>query len=90
MIPRLIAPTLNSLLTQYPIVTILWPRQSGKSTIVKSLFKDMLYINLEAPDERQIIQKDPRAFLAGIPQAGVIIDEIQRLPELLSYIPVTL
>ena len=88
MIPRHLSEEVKQLFTQYPVVTILGPRQSGKSTLVKSLFPNLKYINLEAPDERQIISSDPREFLENLPKSGAIIDEIQKLPELLSYIQV--
>lgn len=70
---------------QYPIVTVTGPRQSGKTTLVKTLFKDYPYINLEAPDIRELAQRDPRALLNKYPDR-LIIDEIQHAPELLSYI----
>ena len=88
MIPRILKTEIKNLLSQYPVTTILGPRQSGKSTLVRSLFPKRMYINLEAPDERKIIENDPREFLANIPKSGVIIDEIQRIPSLLSYIQV--
>lgn len=88
MIPRELSPQISALLGQYPIVTVLGPRQSGKSTLVKSLFPKMRYVNLEAPDDRQLIAKDPRAFLSSLDASGTIIDEVQRLPELLSYLQV--
>lgn len=61
------------------------PRQSGKSTLVKKLFPEKPYVNLEALDRRDLAQSDPRGFLAQYPD-GAILDEIQRVPELLSYI----
>jgi uncharacterized protein len=69
----------------YPVVTIIGPRQSGKTTLSKSTFPQKIYVNLEDPDIRCFATEDPRAFLAGYPD-GAIIDEIQRVPELLSYI----
>lgn len=72
---------------EYPVVTILGPRQSGKTTAVKTLFPDKPYANLEQPDVRELAIHDPRAFLNQYPQ-GAIIDEIQRAPELLSYLQV--
>ncbi|NDH08154.1 MAG: ATP-binding protein [Gammaproteobacteria bacterium] len=85
-IPRLAEKNIEQALAQYPVVTILGPRQSGKSTLIKKLYPDRLYVNLEYPDERLKIEFDPRGFLASIPDSGVIIDEIQRLPALISYI----
>ena len=70
---------------QYPVVTLTGPRQSGKTTLAKSLFPNYGYTNLENPVERDYASSDPVAFLGGFP-GGVIIDEIQRVPSLLSYI----
>ncbi len=85
MIKRTIQPTLLRLASQYPVVTITGPRQSGKTTLCRTVFPDKPYINLENPDTRAFVQSDPRGFLASHPD-GAILDEIQRTPELLSYI----
>jgi uncharacterized protein len=69
----------------YPVVTLLGPRQSGKTTLVQIVFASKPYINLEVPDIRAAATSDPNAFLAKYP-TGVILDEIQRAPILLSYI----
>jgi predicted AAA+ superfamily ATPase len=69
----------------YPVVTLLGPRQSGKTTLCKMAFPDKPYFNLEAPDVRALASADPRKFLSAIPH-GAILDEIQRAPLLLSYI----
>jgi predicted AAA+ superfamily ATPase len=87
MIEREISGYLKSLVKKYPVVTVTGPRQSGKTTLVKHLFKNMDYINLENPEERAFAQDDPRGFFNRIPN-GAILDEIQRVPELLSYIQV--
>lgn len=73
---------------EYPIVTISGPRQSGKTTLAKHLFGNLPYYNLESPDTADLIVSDPRAFLNNN-QDGAIIDEIQRVPELISYLQVT-
>jgi predicted AAA+ superfamily ATPase len=70
---------------QYPVVTVTGPRQSGKTTLCRATFPESAYINLEAPDTRAFAQEDPRGFLATIPN-GAFLDEIQRVPELPSYI----
>lgn len=70
---------------QYPVVTVTGPRQSGKTTLVKKHFPKHQYYNLEEPDVREIAQADPRGFLSA-DNKGLILDEIQRVPELLSYI----
>ena len=70
---------------QYPLVALMGPRQSGKTTLVKHLFADKPYINLEDRSIRQLILQDPKGFLAAYPE-GAILDEVQKLPELLSYL----
>ena len=69
----------------FPVVTITGPRQSGKTTMIKHLFPDKKYISLENPDNYEIARTDPRGFLNKYLD-GVILDEVQRVPELLSYI----
>lgn len=69
----------------YPIVTIVGPRQSGKTTLAKMVFPDKAYRSLENPDTRAYANEDPRGFFAELPD-GAILDEIQRAPELLSYL----
>lgn len=69
----------------FPAVTLTGPRQSGKSTICKQLFSTYRYVNLEPLDTRAMAMEDPRRFLEQF-KSGVIIDEIQRCPELLSYL----
>ena len=86
MIPRILAKAALSAFKQYPVVTLTGPRQSGKTTLARSAF-DLPYVNLEAPDEREFAIKDPRGFLAAY-KDGAIIDEIQRAPELTSWIQV--
>lgn len=69
----------------YPVVTLLGPRQSGKSTLVRNEFAKKPYVSLENLDERRFAEADPRGFLERFPQ-GAVLDEIQRVPSLLSYI----
>lgn len=85
MIQRTIAPVLQRLAGQYPVVTVTGPRQSGKTTLCRAMFPDKPYVNLESPDVRRFALEDPRGFLATYPQ-GAVLDEIQRAPDLLSYI----
>ncbi|MCF8167175.1 MAG: ATP-binding protein [Rhodoferax sp.] len=85
MIERNMSPLLQRLAGQYPVITLTGPRQSGKTTMAKSLFPDKAYVTLEDPDIRRFAADDPRGFLANYPQ-GAIFDEIQRAPELSSYL----
>lgn len=85
MIPRHATDTLVRLAQGFPIVAITGPRQSGKTTLSKAVFKDKPYITLENPDEREFAQNDPKRFLARFPQ-GAILDEVQRCPQLLSWL----
>jgi len=87
MISRDLAATLKSRAKQYPVVTVTGPRQSGKTTLCKSCFPDKPYSNLERPDIREFASSDPAAYLSQFP-LGAVIDEIQRVPELLSWIQV--
>jgi len=70
---------------QYPVITVTGPRQSGKTTLCRMAFPDKAYVSLEDPDKRRLANEDPRSFLDRLPNGG-IIDEIQRVPDLLSYI----
>ena len=87
MIPRAIEPQLRRLTAQFPVITITGPRQSGKTTLARNYFKEFEYVNLEEPETRAYAQEDPKGFLGDHP-APLIIDEVQRVPELLSYIQV--
>ncbi len=87
MIKREILPYLARLFGQYPFVTVTGPRQSGKTTLCRAAFPHLQYVNLEAPDEREFAESDPRGFLARFGD-GAILDEIQRIPSLLSYLQV--
>jgi predicted AAA+ superfamily ATPase len=85
MIPRDAEITIHTMLHGFPIVTITGPRQSGKTTLAKSIFTDKPYASLEDPDIRLFAGDDPRSFLDRFPD-GAVLDEIQRCPELLSYL----
>lgn len=87
MIKRAIAESLKKLAEQFPVVTITGPRQSGKTTLATMQFPKHNYVNLENPDVRLLAEKDSREFLR-LYSAPVIIDEVQRVPKLLSYIQV--
>ncbi len=85
MFERQIAGELKKLAKGYPIVTVIGPRQSGKTTLVQHVFPKKPYVNLEDHDIRNLATTDPRGFLEQYPE-GAILDEIQRTPGLLSYI----
>ncbi|MBZ4210303.1 MAG: ATP-binding protein [Rhodoferax sp.] len=85
MISRNIAPLVQRLAKQYPVITITGPRQSGKTTLARSLFPEKPYVTLEDPDVRHYATADPRGFLSNYP-LGAVFDEIQRTPELPSYL----
>lgn len=87
MIEREITGRLKALFERYPFVTVTGPRQSGKTTLCRAAFPNLEYVNLEAPDQRDFAQSDPRGFLAQLGE-GAIIDEVQYVPGLLSYLQV--
>ena len=85
MINRASALTLKKLAKGYPVITLTGPRQSGKTTLARSVFKHKPYVSLEEPDRMEYASEDPRGFLAAYPD-GAILDEVQRCPSLFSYI----
>lgn len=85
MIQRDLASQLKALYRQYPVITVTGPRQSGKTTLVKTVFPEWAYVSLEAPDIREYALRDPRGFIEAYPER-VILDEVQRAPDLFSYI----
>ncbi len=85
IVRRDISEEVLSCAREYPVVTILGPRQAGKTTLVKALFPKKPYFNLEEPDIRMAAEADPRGFLSQAPE-GAILDEVQRCPFLLSHI----
>lgn len=87
IIKRNITQKLKYLATKFPVISVLGPRQSGKTTLVKDVFPDYIYVSLEDIDVRRFAQDDPRGFLQkNHNENGIILDEIQHVPELLSYI----
>ncbi len=85
LIDRKQSDTLRRRSNQYPVIAIVGPRQSGKTTLARSVFPDKPYISLEDFDNREFATDDPRGFLSGL-RKGAILDEIQRVPQLLSYL----
>ena len=86
-IPRIAQSVLLRLAQSNPVVGLTGPRQSGKTTLARHVFPDLPYVNLEAPETRTIAQEDPRRFLHTYAD-GAVFDEIQRVPELFSYLQV--
>ncbi len=87
MIPRTLAPRLEALAAQYPVLFLTGPRQSGKTTLARATFPTFAYRSLEDLSVREEALEDPRGFLRrleGTP--GAILDEVQRAPDLFSYI----
>lgn len=76
---------LRVLAAQFKAVAVVGPRQSGKTTLVRMVFPEKAYVSLENPDIRHFALEDPRGFLATYPN-GAILDEVQRTPELFSYL----
>ncbi len=85
MFKRTLSGKLTALAKKFPVVSIMGPRQSGKTTLSRKVFNEHDYVSLEEPNEREFALADPKGFLRRFP-GGVILDEIQRAPALLSYI----
>ena len=84
-IPRLLGKELKKSATEYPVVTVLGPRLAGKTTLAQKTFPNKTYLSLEDLENRDFALQDPRGFLDSC-KTGAIIDEVQRVPSLLSYI----
>lgn len=87
MLEREITRCRATLFQLYPLVTVTGPRQSGKTTLCRATFPDLDYVNLEAPDQRDFAESDPRGFLARF-NDGAIMDEVRHVPALMSYLQV--
>lgn len=85
MIARQMSNPILEAAAQYPVVAVTGPRQSGKTTLCRELFPNYAYANLENPETRQFAREDPNNFLAQFAKP-VILDEVQRVPELFSYL----
>ncbi len=87
MITRDLTPSLKKDATKAPVIAILGPRQSGKTTLARVTFPDYTYVSFEDTDIRAFATADPRGFLAKYTDhKGVILDEVQHVPSILSYI----
>lgn len=85
MIPRLLEAPLRKAAEWQRVLVVTGPRQSGKTTLCRAVFGHLPYVSLEPLDQRDFVKRDPRGFLRSIPD-GAVIDEVQRVPELLSYL----
>lgn len=85
MVRRNLTTALQQAATWAPCITLTGPRQSGKTTLCRMVFPDHAYVSLEDPDQRTFAIEDSRAFLAQFPR-GAVLDEVQRAPDLLSYL----
>ena len=87
MIKRLLGSKILEAAKKMPVIAVTGPRQSGKSTLVKEIFPDYKYVNLEDIEMRKFAKDDPKGFLKNLGNR-VIIDEVQNVPDLFSYIQV--
>ena len=87
MFKRILQTHLEELAKKYPVITLLGPRQSGKTTLVRNTFPKKPYVNMEDAENRALATLDPKSFMEKYKE-GAIFDEVQRTPELLSYIQV--
>ena len=85
LFPRLLAPVIREALADTPVVCVLGPRQSGKTTLVQQLAPDRAYISLDETNYHRTAVEDPEGFIASLPDA-VTLDEVQRAPALLPAI----
>lgn len=85
MIKRNLHKRLLEMAGHFPVVTLTGPRQSGKTTLCRMTFPNKLYVSLESPDHRDLARNDPRGFLDQY-ASGAVIDEVHRVPDLISYI----
>ena len=85
MIARQMETAIREAAGEYPVIAIVGPRQSGKTTLAKALFAGKPYHSLENPSTHLRAESDPEGFLEGFPD-GAVLDEVQREPSLLSYI----
>jgi predicted AAA+ superfamily ATPase len=85
MITRTAERTLRVLAREFKALALIGPRQSGKTTLARQVFSDKPYVSLEDPDQRRFAQQDARRFLGQFPK-GAILDEVQRVPTIFSYL----
>jgi uncharacterized protein len=85
IVRRQIENTILEYINKYPLIAVTGPRQSGKTTLLKTLFLHYEYVSLENPDVRSFAETDPNGFLNRYSEK-IIFDEVQRVPSLFSYI----
>ena len=85
MIKRILGEQIKRMAAKMPLISITGPRQSGKTTLAKQCFPEYDYMNLENPDVFATAKSDPRLFLSQH-KKGLIVDEVQLMPELFSYL----
>ncbi len=85
MFKRTLQKSILKAAREYPVVTVTGPRQSGKTTLLNETFPKHAYVSLEDPDQRAFALEDPRAFLGQF-KGALVIDEVQHVPQLLSYV----
>src|SRR3989339_380164 len=86
MFKRKLADILKKRASKIPVLAVVGPRQSGKTTLVRDVFKKHAYVSLETFEDRELARTDPRRFFESLDNKhGIIIDEVQRVPELMSY-----
>ena len=85
MYKRHLEEHIKDLIDQYKCITLVGPRQSGKTTLSKKLFPNYEYFSFESPDIQDMFDYDPRGFFQGI-KGSAIFDEVQKAPKLLSYL----
>lgn len=85
ILQRTIEPLIVRLARHYPVITLTGPRQTGKTTLAKTLFPNKPYVSMENLDTRRAAEKDPVGFLKKFPR-GAVLDEVQRTPDILSYL----
>ncbi len=88
MIARTLEGRLKYLSGKFPAISVIGPRQSGKTTLVRSAFSDYDYFNMENLNDRTAMEQDPLRILRSHVQSGIIIDEVQKVPELFSFLQV--
>ena len=85
VIKRNIEDRIREMSRKFPIVSLTGPRQSGKTTLLRSIFPEYQYVSLENPDIQDFALQDPRRFLENY-NRYVILDEVQGVPHLFNYL----